>query len=136
MNLIQFFRSYWKSVFLLCWILYLSFAPPSTFNKIPTFEFKNIDKIVHLIMYTGLSFVLILDYYHQKKHNIHRTTFVLVCLVFPAILGGIIEIMQGAFFAPRTASWFDWYFDIFGVILGWIIVLLTKIVNIKIFKVR
>ena len=110
---------YWKSTIVFGCILYLSFAPPSTFNGVPTFEYE--DKLVHLLMYLGLTSVLIFDF---KRTITAKTTnhfaFVLICLVFPIFLGGAIEILQPMYFAPRSASWFDWFFDIIGVLIGWI----------------
>ena len=95
---------YWKSIILTGIILYLSFAPPSDFKGIPTFE--NEDKLVHLLMYLALSGLLIVDYtYNSYKKT--ELKLKLLCLVFPAVLGGIIEVLQPILAAPRTASWFD-----------------------------
>jgi VanZ family protein len=106
---------YWKSISVIACILYLSFAPPSTFEKVPTFE--GIDKMIHFFMYLALSVVLILTYQKSKKQNTLR--FIAMVVVFPCLLGGIIEILQPLFFFPRTASWDDWLFDIAGVLVAW-----------------
>ncbi|MEI8085197.1 MAG: VanZ family protein [Paludibacter sp.] len=111
-------RLYWKSFFVIVCILYLSFAPPSTFKKIPTFD--NEDKLVHLLMYAGLSAMLIFDFRNHKKENNICSSFVLACLLFPAFLGGLIEILQPRYFAPRTGSWGDFIADILGVFVGWL----------------
>jgi len=60
-------------------------------------------------------------------------TFMLISLLTPVILGGIVEILQPIYFAPRTAEWLDWFSDITGALLGWIIVkrILFKMFNIK-----
>lgn len=110
-------QNFWKSIAGIGFILHLSFAPPSEFKGIPTFE--NEDKLVHILMYFGLVSILILDFSSAlKKRNIKSIVFVL-CIIFPIILGGLIEILQPMFFAPRTASWFDWYADIAGVLIAW-----------------
>ena len=99
-------------------ILYLSFAPPSEFKDIPTF--KHEDKLVHILMYLGLVLILILDFSSAlKKKNIKSNVFISLCIVFPIILGGLVEILQPMYFAPRSASWFDWFADIAGVLIAW-----------------
>ena len=109
----------WKSISIVLCILYLSFAPPSSFKEIPTFEIKHLDKIVHFLMYAGLSLVLIYDFRKRKNTSNKSAIFVLICLLFPVFLGGMIEIFQELFFAPRTAEWADWFFDILGVFAAW-----------------
>ncbi len=115
---------YWKSILVFIFILYLSFAPPSTFKEVPTFEIPYLDKIIHLVLYIILSFSLILD---SSAVNLRRkhllTSICLICLIF---LGGIIEIAQQYYFAPRTAEWFDWFADITGVFLGWFFSIIFK----------
>jgi VanZ family protein len=124
---INFIFHFWKSLIITAGILYLSFAPPSTFNGIPTFE--NEDKLVHLLMYAGLTCTLIFDFWKYYKSITYTTlAFVLICLAFPIILGGAIEIIQPNYFAPRTADWFDWFSDIAGVSLGFLFMqLLNKL---------
>ncbi len=110
--------NFWKSIVVIGCILYLSFAPPSEFKDIPTFE--NEDKLVHILMYFGLALILILDFNSAlKKQSVKFIIFVLVCIIFPAILGGLIEIVQPLLFFPRTASWIDWFADIAGVLVAW-----------------
>jgi VanZ family protein len=99
-------------------IFYLSFASPSTFKSIPTFD--NEDKLVHVLMYFGLVLILILDFNSAfKKKKLKPFVFISLCIIFPIILGGLVEIFQPMFFSPRTASWFDWYADIVGVLIAW-----------------
>jgi len=118
MELFKIFRHYWKSIIVIGCILYLSFAPPSTFQGIPTFNFE--DKLVHLLMYASLTIVLIFDHYRTVKElNVNKIAFILICLVFPTLFGGVIEIIQPLLFFPRSASWLDWLADILGVLIGW-----------------
>lgn len=109
---------YWKSIIIMLGILYLSFAPPSTFQGISTFE--NEDKLIHILMYAGLTFVLIFDFLQHTKNNATTIAFILTCLIFPVFLGGAVEILQPMYFAPRTAEWLDWFSDITGVLVGWL----------------
>jgi len=132
MKIKKFLRTYWKSILIISGILYLSFAPPSEFKGIPTFE--NEDKLVHIIMYGGLTCVLIFDFRQYAKNNsLSSLAFILICLLTPVILGGVVEILQPLYFAPRTAEWFDWFSDITGVLLGWLVM---KLVVLKLFKLK
>lgn len=125
MDVRTFLKNYWKSAFVAAVILYLSFTPPSTFEKIPSFE--NEDKLVHMLIYFGLTCMLIFDF---KKAvgttRVNFNKFLIACFVFPVFLGGIVEIIQPRLIYPRTGSWFDWLADIAGVLLGWAIMYLLR----------
>ena len=125
---------YWKSLIIIACILYLSFAPPSTFKGVPTFEFE--DKLVHLLMYGGLTLFMIFDYRRYTIQNPKSGfAFILICIIIPILLGGAVEILQPMYFAPRTAEWMDWFSDIAGIILGWsaslLIINIFKKVSVK-----
>ena len=113
----NFILYYWRSILVIICILILSFAPPSDFQGIPTFN--NEDKLVHLLMYAGLTSMLIFDFRRSVK-NFHSSSlqFILICLAFPLLLGGAVEILQPMYFAPRSASWFDFLFNAIGVFIG------------------
>lgn len=120
---------YWESTIITLGILYLSFAPPSEFQGVPSFPYE--DKVVHLLLYFGLTCMLIYDFWKYAKNN--KTTplaFILLCLVFPIAFGGAVEILQPIYFAPRTAEWFDWFSDITGVLIGWFSMHFLKKLNI------
>ncbi len=117
MQIKSFVLLYWKSISVVLCILYLSFAPPSTFKGIPTFE--NEDKLIHFLMYTGLTMVLIFDFNYNKKQYNNSFIFILVCIVFPCFLGGFIEILQPTFFSPRSSSLGDFFCNACGVLMGW-----------------
>src|ERR1035437_1361012 len=126
MKLVNIFRYYWKSIFIVVLIQYLSFASPVTFERIPTPPIPNLDKLVHFLMYAGLTAVLILDFNKHRKSNSNLQFFVLVCIVFPILFGGIVEILQSDYFAPRTGDWFDWLAEISGVLCAWCGMLLIR----------
>ena len=132
MKFINILLRYWESIIIALGILYLSFAPPSTFKGVPSFT--NEDKLVHLLLYAGLTCVLIFDFRKYAKNNKANTLgFILVCLAFPVFLGGLVEILQPMYFAPRTGEWSDWLSDILGTLLGllamYILRLMPKLTN-------
>lgn len=125
MKFIAFIRYYWKSIAVIAGILYLSFAPPSTFSGVPSFQ--NEDKLVHVFLYACLTIILIYDSRNYKKLTTNKLAFVIYCIFVPIILGGLVEILQPMYFAPRTAEWFDWFSDITGVLVGWLTMSLLKL---------
>ena len=130
MKFISFIRSYRKSIIFTACILFLSFAPPSDFNGVPTFP--NEDKLVHIFLYTCLTILLIFGFKNYKGSTDNKLSFVLYCLLFPVILGGLVEILQPMYFAPRTAEWLDWFSDITGVLIGWSATKLLQKLNVRI----
>ncbi|MDD3079781.1 MAG: VanZ family protein [Paludibacter sp.] len=111
--------NFWKSILFTIIILYLSFTKPETFQGVPTF--KSEDKLVHILLYVFYGLIIIYDYRKAYKNIISEKYFYIVCIAGPIILGGIIEIMQGTFFKPRSADWFDWFCDIGGILLAFLI---------------
>jgi VanZ family protein len=126
MKSINYLRYYWKSVALIACIFYLSFAPPSAFKGVPTFQ--NEDKLVHFLLYFCLTLLIIYDSRKNTKLISHPVTFVLFCLLFPTVLGGLVEIFQKYFFPPRTAEWTDWLSDSIGAMAGWFLMCFLKLI--------
>jgi len=123
--LLKFIKLYWKSIFIFCLIFYVS---TMRIPKIPcSLIFPQEDKLVHIIMYFTLSSVIYFDIF-RAQIQINRFFLLLIILAFPIVYGGIIEILQGAFFAPRTASWLDFFADAVGSILAFFLtpILLRK----------
>jgi len=50
---------------------------------------------------------------------LHKKRFYFICLLWPALLGGITEISQSLFFPPRQGDWFDLLSNVTGVFVGW-----------------
>ena len=73
------------------------------------------DKWGHLVAYALLGSLLAVDLIRDNRKCV---VVWLVGMVLPIIYGGLIEIIQGAFFYPRTADWMDWIADIVGTVIG------------------
>lgn len=121
-------KHYWKSILTGCVIFYLSILRMPSLQQIPKFPLQ--DKLVHFIMYFTLAFFLYKDYTKLKLRS--KLNIVLLVIVFPSLYGGIIELLQGNFFPPRTAEWGDFLADVLGALLAFI--LLHYFVNSKINK--
>ncbi len=111
----NFIRKYWKSICVVLIILYLSFAPPSEFKKIPPIKIEFFDKFVHVALYAFFSIILFVDLRKSLGDKATKTIFFIWSFLFPVMLGGFIEIAQENWFSPRTAEWIDWFADILGV---------------------
>ncbi len=83
---------------------------------------RHIDKYVHFVMYLCWSVCFALDYSrdHKKKEN---TRFLVLGLVCIALYGGLMELLQQAFCAPRTGDWWDFAADVLGVLITLTLVL-------------
>ena len=67
------------------------------------------------MMYLVLAWVMMWD---NKKVGIKTSYSWGIAVLFSAIFGGFIEIMQEQFFYPRTGDWMDWLADCLGACVG------------------
>ena len=73
------------------------------------------DKWAHGVMYLVLALVMLWD---NKKVGIPASYSWMIVVLFSAIFGGFIEILQEQFFYPRTGDWMDWVADCAGTWAG------------------
>jgi VanZ family protein len=109
---------YWKSISFTLVILFLSFVPPAGLKKLPPINILNFDKIVHMLMYSLLTAIIIYDLKNKIAKSAYRKTFITTVFLYSIIFGGIVEIMQETWFYPRSAEWIDWIADIIGALIG------------------
>lgn len=107
-------RSYPLSLLTAAAICYLSFfTPPQTdMDGIP-----NIDKIVHICMYGGLSTLLWIEYLFRHP-SIRRGRATAGCIVLPILMSGTIEILQAICTENRSGDWLDFAANCTGVALA------------------
>jgi len=113
--MIYFLKKYLLSIVVIVIILILCFMSASDFPKVPV---RNIDKLVHTIMFLGLSGVIFFDSTSYLRFPISKQQIFWGVFLFPTVLGGLIEILQGALTTTRLADWFDFIFDVVGTIIG------------------
>ncbi len=97
-------------------ITYVSLLREPSFS-LPAFQ--GADKVAHIMMYAVLSCVLVWDNWRSRFSK-----YVLVGLGACALYGGLIEILQEQFCAPRTGSWDDFAADVLGCGAGLILFLI------------
>lgn len=85
----------------------------------PVAEIPHADKLVHFMMFFVLGLALCIDFFRAHRFKGYKEShFYLFCLVYPVLLGGIIEIVQQSWFYPRSAEWADWFADITGIVVA------------------
>ena len=85
--------------------------------------FENEDKLIHFLMYFGVSIAFLFEHYIKSSKT--DTGFFLFNL-YPILLGGFIEIMQSVLTNYRSGDWHDFLADVFGVIFANIMFFLIK----------
>jgi len=99
-------------LFYLFIIIFLSLSPPSQFPKI--ILFPEADKIIHLLMYLGLGWLVMWAFYER---TLSKTIRVLLLFSVP-VWGVIMELMQLFMHQGRSFSWFDILANFVGASLG------------------
>jgi VanZ family protein len=103
---------YWKSIVIGIGILYVSLVRDPGIS-LPSID--GADKWVHCLMYAILGIAIYWDSIRQKMSG---WLLWLIAMVLPMVYGGIIEIAQERWFAPRSGEWMDWLADCIGLIVG------------------
>lgn len=107
-------KRYPLSLLTLAVILYLSFFhPPTT----PFDRIKNLDKIIHFVMYGGFCIVLWFEYFlTHSKANIAKIVWGAV--VAPAVFSGIVEFAQSYLTNYRGGELADFIFNSIGIVFA------------------
>ncbi|MEH0157028.1 VanZ family protein [Limibacter armeniacum] len=77
------------------------------------------DKVVHLGIFAGFSFLYIFGLDHQAFFKLSFPKAVLLAIGFSIAYGGIVELIQLYFIPHRSGDFVDFMADIAGVLLGW-----------------
>ncbi len=115
----KFLKTYWKTILMAAIVFLLSVFDFSKVDNLPKMKYN--DKIIHLFLYSFLTFLLIFESWNEVLKKSKNYMYIFYLLTIPIIFGGIIELVQEFYFPPRTAEWFDWIADILGVALGGLI---------------
>ena len=121
--MIIFLRKYLFSIIYLLVIFILCFMNTAPLPKSPM---PNFDKLVHVLMFLGLSGVIFFDNTNYLRFPISKIWIFLSVFLFPIAIGGLIEIGQEYLTLSRSGDWFDFLFDVIGVSIGWSTVILIN----------
>ncbi|WP_108822479.1 VanZ family protein [Dysgonomonas sp. Marseille-P4361] len=111
------FKYSWPPAIVAIIIFYLCCLLPS--KDIPDVGFDFFipaDKIVHFLMYFGLSLVASFNYIYDKNGNIIILKLIIFAICIPILYGGVIEIIQDNYFQGRSGDWYDFLADTLGAI--------------------
>jgi VanZ family protein len=100
-------------------ILYLSFAPLKDWPKPGILERLYFDKVVHLTMYAGLCFFLVLGFYLQGKRKKVNPSRIVFSVILCASIGLVIEWLQPVLTQFRRYEWADMLANVAGSALGY-----------------
>jgi VanZ family protein len=121
--MIRFFTNYWLSILINLIILTLCLIDTSQIEAPPM---TNFDKLVHLLMFMGISGVIFFDNTSYLRKRISSQRIILGSFLFPVIFGGIIEILQAYLTTSRSGDWMDFLFDTIGSFFG---ILICLVIN-------
>lgn len=122
--MLYFLKRYPVSLLVIAAVVYLSFfRPPSTeLDGIP-----NIDKVVHVCMYFGMSGMLWLEFLraHRRDHTPlwHAWIGAFLC---PVLFSGVVELLQAYCTTYRGGDWLDFAANATGAVLASAVALVVR----------
>jgi VanZ family protein len=118
-------RYYLSPLFWAVTILFLSSIPSNELPDFSFWKFLSFDKVVHVSMYTILSFQIMKACVRQYANWTLRYNAARVAIISGSIYGGLIELFQQYVLIDRHGDWLDLIANIAGTFLG--VVLFKKI---------
>lgn len=116
------FHRQWPAFLWALFILIITGIPGSYIPEVVTFwEWLEYDKIVHLLVFAILSFLILYGYREQYSQRDRRYIIVIGAVVVTSIYGLITELMQHYVFIGRFGNVYDTIADCLGALLGWVI---------------
>lgn len=95
--------------------------------KLPEISFIAIDKLGHLAAFFILMLCYLWAFVKSKRDQFAGINYIVFSFFICLILGGSIELLQHYLPIQRFGDWFDFYFDIAGIIVAIIIfIMLTR----------
>lgn len=110
------FLKYWKS---LLWAVIIAvglFTPGVKLTERKLFQIHQMDKILHLLIFGFLQFLILFDMHIGKVIITRRRIYfsMLICVFY----GIVTEIIQYQFISERKGSIFDLFADMTGIMLS------------------
>jgi len=112
-------KGYWPALAWSLIILLLVGLPGDVFPEITTFwDWLSPDKVVHLIIFGTLSFLILFGYRHQYSGN-NKQKLVWIAVIITILYGALTEILQYYIFIGRSGNLYDALADGIGALMGW-----------------
>lgn len=119
--MLYYIKKYPFSLLIILAVIYLSFfKPPSTRLSL----IHNIDKVVHVCMYLGMSGMLWLEFIRaHKKDSVPMWHAWIGAFLCPVLFSGAVELLQQYCTTYRGGDWLDFAANSTGAVLaslvGW-----------------
>lgn len=108
----KFWFNQFPAIFAAMTIFVLSSIPGDSFPKVETMI--GADKLVHSIMYAGLTFTIIHALYHQDRYSYLKQNWI-ICSILIATLFGISDETHQMFVPNRSSDVMDLNADLIGI---------------------
>jgi len=100
------------------WLLVITIISGYPGNQVPKIPVWQFDKLVHTVIYLGLSLCLLYAFQKQYKNNKSRLITIVYVVLFGIFYGGFMEILQHYIFINRSGNWYDFFANAIGSVLG------------------
>lgn len=101
------------TVFATIWTVAIILASLIHLPKTPQIHIQNLDKLAHAAFYFGFVTLWILA--KPKKQRI-------LVLIAAVLLGGLLELAQGAMHQHRSADWYDFVANTLGAFIAFLLI--------------
>ena len=110
------FKNYFWTILLSFVVITLSIIP---IPEVPPLEdIPLFDKWVHFLMYGAVACCVWYDYYRNRADRKITVRTFLCTIVYPILLGGILELWQRYLTTCRSGEWLDFIADSIGAFLA------------------
>ncbi len=114
-------KKLWPSLVWALIILLLTGLPGNYFPTVVSFfDWLSPDKIVHLILFGGQSFLLLYGFREDYFSGKNRITLIVLALSIGIFYGFLTEVLQRFVFVGRSGNVYDFIADTIGVIVGFL----------------
>lgn len=116
--MIRIVKTYWPSIIVVIVIIYATWFPePVPYNDIPSIP--HIDKLIHAIMFGGLTGALMFDYYRARpSYSRLRYRVIIAISSSVAAFGVFDEVVQGFLGIGRPSDVIDILADCVGILVA------------------
>lgn len=108
-------KYYPLSIFIIIIVCWLSLFNPAEYEVLN--EIHIWDLLAHCIMYFGVAIVFWYEYLLNNR-KLKLSDIVIFLILGPALLGGLLELVQEHLTTARSGEWVDFYADLIGVVIG------------------
>lgn len=110
---------FWKyNIWGIVWLLIILIACATPGEQLPPSPFLDFDKLVHVLIFGVLQFLLLRGFFKQNKYpSLHKNHFLLATFT-SADYGVLMEVLQGYVFRNRSFDQFDIMANLIGVALA------------------